>query len=57
MEPLETGNAARRGDDGLNAKDNMGRVGPSVTSQVCEPASALRSDPAWGSASGSSAES
>lgn len=35
----------------LNAKGNMGRVGPSVASQVREAASVFRSDPARSSAS------
>jgi hypothetical protein len=52
----EGGHAARGGDDGLNAKDNMGRVGPSVAAQAREAASVLRSDRARNSASESNVE-
>ena len=52
----EGGDSARGGDDGLNAKDNMGRVGPSVAAQAREAASVFRSDRARNSASESNVE-
>ena len=55
MEPAKEGNAAGRGSDGLNAKDNMGRVGPSMAFQVREVASVLRLVPARSSTPESSA--
>jgi hypothetical protein len=56
MEPAKEGNATGWGNDGLNAKDNMGPVGPSAPFQVREAASVLGSAPVRSSAFESSAE-
>jgi hypothetical protein len=53
MEKHGDGYSAGIGGDGLNAKNNMDRIGPAVAAQLREAASALRSDSArnWASES------
>jgi hypothetical protein len=47
------GSATRSGDDGLNAKDNLGRVGASAAAAVREAGGLFRSGRARHSVSGS----
>ena len=54
MEPAKERDATGRGSDGLNAKDNMARVGASVAAEVREAAVELHSDRARKSVSESS---
>ena len=55
MEPAKERDATGRGSDGLNAKDNTGRAGPSVAAEVREAAAVRRSDPGRGLGSESNA--